>query len=239
MLGLVPQDLAVYGDLTARENLVFFGEIYDVSSKEIEQRIERVLRQVGLEPHADQYVRTFSGGMKRRLNFGVALIHEPRLLILDEPTVGVDPQSRSHILDCVRQLATDGVGVIYASHYMEEVEAVCERVAVLDHGKLLALGTLEELVDTSQADVDVRVAASQADLKHSLAGLANVVATNGHESLAVIKRERKTATGLGTRRIAKVVDALAAADFEILSIETGQQNLETFFLERTGRTLRD
>jgi ABC-2 type transport system ATP-binding protein len=239
MLGLVPQDLAVYVDLTARENLAFFGQIYDVPTEELERRIERVLHQVGLESNADQYVRTFSGGMKRRLNFGVALIHEPRLLILDEPTVGVDPQSRSHILDCVRQLGTEGVSVIYASHYMEEVEAVCERVAVLDHGKLLALGTLEELVGTSQADVDVRVAASQADLKHSLAGLANVVATNGHESLAVIKRERKTATGLGTRRIAKVVDALAAADFEILSIETGQQNLETFFLERTGRTLRD
>ncbi len=239
MLGLVPQDLAIYADLTARENLAFFGQIYDIPGPELERRIERVLHQVGLESHADQYVRTFSGGMKRRLNFGVALIHEPRLLILDEPTVGVDPQSRSHILDCVRQLAAEGVGIIYASHYMEEVEALCERVAVLDHGKLLALGTLDELIDSSHADVDLRVAASQSDLKHSLAGLADVVATNGHESLAIIKRERKTATGLGTRRIAKVVDALAAADFEILSIETGQQNLETFFLERTGRTLRD
>jgi ABC-2 type transport system ATP-binding protein len=146
MLGVVPQDLAIYSDLTARENLNFFGQIYDVGGAELEWRIERVLGQVGLESHADQFVRTFSGGMKRRLNLGVALIHEPQLLILDEPTVGIDPQSRSHILDCVRQLADDGVGVIYASHYMEEVEAICRRVAIIDQGKLLALGTLDELI---------------------------------------------------------------------------------------------
>ncbi len=154
MLGVVPQDLAIYADLTARENLEFFGEMYDVPRAELERRIERVLGQVGLEPHADQYVRTFSGGMKRRLNFGMALIHQPRLVILDEPTVGVDPQSRSHILDCVRQLAAEGVAVIYASHYMEEVEALCQRVAVIDHGKLLAVGTLEELLGPSRQNLE-------------------------------------------------------------------------------------
>jgi ABC-2 type transport system ATP-binding protein len=154
MLGVVPQDLAIYAEMTARENLEFFGELYNVPGTELERRIERVLGQVGLESHADQYVRTFSGGMKRRLNFGVALIHEPRLVILDEPTVGVDPQSRSHILDCVRQLASQGVGVIYASHYMEEVEAICRRVAVIDHGKLLAEGTLEELLGPSRQNLE-------------------------------------------------------------------------------------
>jgi ABC-2 type transport system ATP-binding protein len=128
--------------------------MYDVPGAELQGRIERVLGQIGLASHADQYVRTFSGGMKRRLNFGVALIHEPRLVILDEPTVGVDPQSRSHILDCVRQLAADGVGVIYASHYMEEVEALCRRVAVIDHGKLLAEGTLEELLGSSRQNLE-------------------------------------------------------------------------------------
>jgi ABC-2 type transport system ATP-binding protein len=154
MLGVVPQDLAIYVDLTARENLEFFGEMYDVPGAELQGRIERVLGQIGLASHADQYVRTFSGGMKRRLNFGVALIHEPRLVILDEPTVGVDPQSRSHILDCVRQLAAEGVGVIYASHYMEEVEALCQRVAVIDQGKLLAEGTLEELLGDSRQNLE-------------------------------------------------------------------------------------
>ena len=154
MLGVVPQDLAIYVDLTARENLEFFGELYDVPGAELQARIERVLGQIGLESHADQYVRTFSGGMKRRLNFGMALIHEPRLVILDEPTVGVDPQSRSHILDCVRQLAAEGVGVIYASHYMEEVEALCQRVGIIDQGKLLAEGTLEELLGPSRQNLE-------------------------------------------------------------------------------------
>jgi ABC-2 type transport system ATP-binding protein len=207
---------------------------------ELDRRIERVLEQIGLESHANQFVRTFSGGMKRRLNLGVALIHEPRLLVLDEPTVGIDPQSRSHILDCVRQLAAEGVAVIYASHYMEEVEALCQRVAIIDHGKLLALGTLDELVDTSHADVSLRVAAREADLQHwPLTGLAEVVATNGQESRVVIPRERKAVAGLAARRLAKVLDVLAEAGVEILSIETRQQNLESLFLERTGRKLRD
>jgi ABC-2 type transport system ATP-binding protein len=153
-LGVVPQDLAIYADLTAHENLRFFGELYDVPGAELQRRIERVLGQIGLASHADQYVRTFSGGMKRRLNFGIALIHQPRLVILDEPTVGVDPQSRSHILDCIRQLAAEGVGVIYASHYMEEVEAICQRVAIIDQGKLLAAGTLEELLGESRQNLE-------------------------------------------------------------------------------------
>jgi ABC-2 type transport system ATP-binding protein len=235
----VPQELAIYGDLTARENLDFFGQIYDIPGAELERRIERVLQQVGLVSHADQFVRTFSGGMKRRLNLGLALIHEPGLLILDEPTVGIDPQSRAHILDCVRQLAADGVGVIYASHYMEEVEALCQRVAIIDHGKLLALGTLDELIDPSNAEVSLRVAAPQAGLKLRLADLAKVAATNGHESRVIIRRERKAVAGLVTRRLAKVVDVLAAAAVEILSIETHRQNLESLFLELTGRKLRD
>src|SRR5262245_28163715 len=130
ILGVVPQDVAVYSDLTARENLEFFGEIYGLSGDDLKQRIERVLKDVGLTSQADHFVHTYSGGMKRRLNFGVALLHDPRLVILDEPTVGVDPQSRSHLLECVRQLAAGGVAVIYASHYMEEIEAICQRIAV-------------------------------------------------------------------------------------------------------------
>ena len=239
ILGVVPQDLAIYADLTARENLDFFGQIYGIRGAELERRIQRVLDQTGLTAHAAQLVRTFSGGMKRRLNFGVALLHDPRLVILDEPTVGVDPQSRSHLLECIKQLAAGGVGVIYASHYMEEVETICQRVAIIDHGKLLAQGTLEELIDTSHADLYIRVAASEAELKHRLLGLADVVAINGHESQAVIKRERKAAPGVITGRLAKVVDVLAAQGVEILSIETRQHNLERLFLELTGRKLRD
>ena len=238
MLGVVPQDLAIYSELTARENLQFFGEIYGLSGRELKRRIERVLGQIGLEVQADQYVRTFSGGMKRRLNFGVALIHEPRLVILDEPTVGIDPQSRSHILEGIRQLADGGVGVIYASHYMEEVEAICRRVAVIDHGKLLALGTLDELIDKASSDLHVRVGAARADLERRLVGLAEVVAVNARESWVVIRRERHV-PGATTRRLSKVADLLVAAGIDILSVETREQNLESLFLEMTGRTLRD
>lgn len=239
LLGVVPQDLAVYSDLTARENLEFFGDIYGVPGAERRRRIERVLAQIGLQSHADQYVRTFSGGMKRRLNFGIALIHEPRFVILDEPTVGIDPQSRSHILDCVRQLADDGVGVIYASHYMEEVEAICQKVAIIDHGRLLAHGTIDELIDKSRTDLFLRVAGQQSKLKHQLQGLADVVATGGDESRVVIRHAGQALPSVVAGRMAHVVELLEAADFEILSIETHKPSLERLFLKLTGRQLRD
>jgi ABC-2 type transport system ATP-binding protein len=239
LLGVVPQDLAIYSDLTAAENLDFFGGIYGLRGGDLRRRIERVLEQIGLTAHADQYVTTFSGGMKRRLNFGVAVLHDPKFVILDEPTVGVDPQSRSHLLECVKQLAAAGVGVIYASHYMEEVEAICQQVAIIDNGKILAQGTLGELLDKSQADLYVRVAAPAADVKQRLQGLADVIATNDHESQAVVTRERKAAPGAVTGRLAKVLEALAAAQVDVLSIETREHNLERLFLELTGKRLRD
>lgn len=238
-LGVVPQDLAVYSDLTARENLEFFGDVYGVPDSVLKQRIKRVLAQVGLQSHADQYVRTFSGGMKRRLNFGVALMHEPRFVILDEPTVGIDPQSRSHILDCVRQLADDGVGVIYASHYMEEVEAICHKVAIVDHGRLLAQGTLDELIDKSRTDLFLRVAAPVPELKNRLGGLADVFATGGDGSRVVIKSDGQALPGVLAGRLAHVVELLETDGFEILAIETQKPSLERLFLELTGRQLRD
>ena len=239
ILGVVPQDLAIYSDLTAAENLDFFGGIYGLRGADLKNRIQRVLEQTGLTSHANQFVKTFSGGMKRRLNFGAALLHDPRCVILDEPTVGVDPQSRSHLLECVKQLAADGVGVIYASHYMEEVEAICRRVAIIDHGKILAQGTIEELLDKSHADLYIRVAASESELKQRLQGLAEVQATNSHESQAVIPRERKSAPGAVTGRLAKVLEALVAAKLDVVSVETREHNLERLFLELTGRKLRD
>jgi ABC-2 type transport system ATP-binding protein len=239
MLGVVPQDLAIYADLTARENLAFFGQVYGIRGAELERRIERVLSQVGLKSHADRCVRTFSGGMKRRLNIGVALMHNPRFVIFDEPTVGIDPQSRSHILECVRQLASDGVGVIYASHYMEEVEAICQQVAIIDHGRLLAQGTLEELIDQSHTELSVRVAASETDLKQRLRGLAEVSPAGRAESRAVIRSQRNDAPAAATRRLARLLEVLAGAGVEVLAIDIQKQNLERLFLELTGRRLRD
>ena len=239
MLGVVPQDLAVYADLTARENLSFFGGIYGVGGVTLERRIGRVLAQVGLEAHANRPVRVFSGGMKRRLNIGVALIHDPRFVIFDEPTVGIDPQSRSHILDCVRQLSAEGAGVIYASHYMEEVEAVCQRVAIIDRGRMLAQGTLDELIDESRTELSVRVAATEVALQPRLLGLADVMAAGGSESRAVIRSDRNSSPAAATRRLARVLDVLAGGGFEVLSVDIHKQNLERLFLELTGRKLRD
>jgi len=238
-LGVVPQDLAIYADLTAKENLDFFGGIYGLREADLAQRIALVLEQTGLTSHADQYVRTFSGGMKRRLNFGVGVLHGPRLVILDEPTVGVDSQSRSHLLECVRQLAADGVGVIYASHYMEEVQSICRRVAIIDQGKILVQGTLEELLDKTHADLYVRVAAPEQKLKQTLDGIAQVVAVSDRESQAIVERERKAAPGVVTERLAKVLDALAIARLDVLSIETREYTLERLFLKLTGQKLRD
>ena len=239
MLGVVPQDLAIYPDLTATENLSFFGKIYRLRGADLERRVQEVIELIGLGPYANHYVRTYSGGMKRRLNFGVALLHDPKFVILDEPTVGIDPQSRTHLLECVKQLAARGVGVIYASHYMEEVEAICRRVAIIDHGRMLVCGTLDELLDRSHSDVYLRVSAPALTLKPLLPEYAKVDSINGDESYVIIEREQHAAAGGMTSRLAVVLAALAAAGLDVVSTETREHNLERLFLELTGRTLRD
>ena len=142
LIGIVPQDLAIYPDLTARENLLFFGKLYGIGGQELSRRVDEVLDVVALIDRAADRTGAFSGGMKRRLNLGAALIHRPRILFLDEPTVGVDPQSRNHIFEGVRRLNAAGTTIIYTSHYMEEVQALCTRVGILDHGRLIACDSL-------------------------------------------------------------------------------------------------
>ena len=173
-LGVVPQDLAIYPELTATENLQFFGRLYGIKGKILSDRIQAALERVGLTGRADDPAGTYSGGMKRRLNFACALLHHPRLLILDEPTVGVDPQSRSHLLACVRDLNAEGVAVIYASHYMEEVQTLCERVAIMDHGKILAMDTLNNLLGRMSADLILRISKPPSNVARQLSQLAEV-----------------------------------------------------------------
>src|SRR6516162_6580810 len=156
-IGIVPQELALYGELTARENLSFFGELYGISGPDLHRRVARILAAIGLEDKAGERVRTFSGGMKRRLNLGVALVHGPRLLLLDEPTVGVDPQSRNHIFEEVRRLNGAGLTVIYTSHYMEEVQALCGRIGIMDRGRLAACDTLPRLLQLLPGAIRFRV----------------------------------------------------------------------------------
>ena len=142
---MVPQELALYDDLTARENLAFWGQMYGLSGKALKTRIDEVLEQIGLTDKANQRVKTYSGGMKRRVNIGVGLLHKPRLLFMDEPTVGIDPQSRRAILDSVKELNRQGMTVLYTTHYMEEAQELSDRVGIIDHGELIALGTQAEL----------------------------------------------------------------------------------------------
>ena len=175
LIGVVPQELALYGELTARENLGFFGELYGIRGPELKRRVGRILAAIGLEDKAGDRVSTFSGGMKRRLNLGIALVHGPRLLLLDEPTVGVDPQSRNHIFEEVRRLNGEGMTLVYTSHYMEEVQALCGRIGIMDHGRLQACDTLPRLLQILPGAIRFTVASMTPTLREQLRNLPGAV----------------------------------------------------------------
>jgi ABC-2 type transport system ATP-binding protein len=227
-LGLVPQDLALFEELSADQNLRYFGSLYGLRGGALADRVVWALGIVGLADRARDPVRQYSGGMKRRLNIAAGLLHRPELLVLDEPTVGVDPQSRNHIFETVRALHADGMTVIYTSHYMEEVEALCTRVAIMDAGEIRALGTIGELVAQHAGrgielelagDVDVAVRAARAH--------------------AEVARTGSVLRVLPAAGIAPVIAAIEGAGATIARIESRQANLETAFLALTGRALRD
>lgn len=240
LLGIAPQELAIYPDFSARENLEFFGKLYGLRGVELRTRCDEVLEQIGLTQNADSYSGQFSGGMKRRLNFGIALIHRPTLLILDEPTVGVDPQSRSYLLECVRQEAARGTAVIYASHYMEEVSVLCHRVAILDHGTMLAMGRLDDLLGQMQQELTLRVRHLSDAARERL---RDFVEPSGggitDEARLFLKSNNGQSNDVLLVELRRVLDILAAENGELVSVETHQSNLERLFLELTGRSLRD
>jgi ABC-2 type transport system ATP-binding protein len=239
LFGVVPQELAIYPDLTAIQNLRFFGGLNGLQGQRLKQRVDAVLELTGLTKNADHTPATFSGGMSRRLNFGIALLHEPKFVVLDEPTVGIDPQSRSNLLDCVRDLAKRGVGVLYASHYMEEVEAVCDRVAIIDHGRLLKQGTINELLDRTRIELCLRVASLPPDLVTKLAGVADV-RTDLDGKVSILIRENlddRQDDHPGQLRVA--LEILENAKIPLLEVKTQETSLETLFLSLTGRKLRD
>ena len=233
-LGIVPQDLAVYPDLTALENLQFFGRLYGIRGAVLDERTNQILKQIGLTERKHHAVRTYSGGMKRRLNFGVALMHQPRILMLDEPTVGVDPQSRSHLLDCVRDLVTDGVGVIYASHYMEEVEAICSRVVIVDHGRAVAADSVDHLLNQIPAGIRLHVS-DPSPAAAELEPLCQI----GNPSTDGAELELESGDVPLERRLFHVLEILNRHDVHVHRIETEAANLERLFLKLTGHSLRD
>ena len=256
-LGVVPQDLAVYPDLTARQNLHFFGTLQGLSGADLERRVADALARTGLTGRADDRPEHYSGGMKRRLNFGCALLHDPAVLILDEPTVGVDPQSRAHLLSAVRDLAAGGTAVVYASHYMEEVEAVCDRVAVVDAGRVLAAGRIDELLARLDSTLRLRVApppgagagAGGFDpatlLPPGLAGLFDVTPREAGLVELTLPKSRLDETGGGgdaktlSGVLAPTLEHVRRAGGRLEAVHTDEPDLDRLFLELTGRGLRD
>jgi ABC-2 type transport system ATP-binding protein len=233
-VGLVTQEITIFEDLTAWENLAFFAGLYGLKKPLLQERIRETLAFAGLTEHAHRRPRKFSGGMKRRLNLACALTHRPELLFMDEPTVGIDPQSRNHILESVRALRDSGTTIIYTSHYMEEVQAIASRVAIMDNGHVIALGTIDELVERIQYEehVSVEVGAPTAELADELRRIGGVkeVTRDGARLLIVSQA--------GTGNLDKVI-ACAQKAGGVRSIAAEKPTLENVFLTLTGKSLRD
>jgi ABC-2 type transport system ATP-binding protein len=239
-IGVVPQDIALYPTISAIDNLLFWGRMYGLSGKELRQKTDEVLEIIDLKDRAKEPVETFSGGMKRRVNIGAALLHEPELLIMDEPTVGIDPQSRNHILETVKMLNGQGMSIIYTSHYMEEVEYLCSRVGIIDHGELIALGTKNELCEGGLGVSCIKVSAQEEKLsKVSQDVEERLTRIDGVERITIEGGQISIFAKQANPLVGEIVNALIPLGLEIGSIEIQEANLETIFLQLTGRKLRD
>jgi ABC-2 type transport system ATP-binding protein len=262
LIGVVPQDLAVYGSLTAAENLRFFGELYGLGGGLLDGRVQEILDAVGLADRAGERVQTYSGGMKRRLNLGAALVHGPRLLLLDEPTVGVDTQSRNHIFEEVRRRNRAGLTVIYTSHYMEEVQALCTRIGIIDQGLLQACDTLPRLLQLLRGRIGFRVARLSEEFRqrvrelpgctlHEQGGdvsgaLTDQECTDVQQGPGLVKRPPVKGGGLMELEcsdvqgsLVRLVALLSETKVDLLHLQTEEPDLERVFLHLTGRNLRD
>ena len=234
-IGLVPQDLAIYPELSARDNLRFFGQLQGLHGADLKTRVQEVLEVIGLADRAKEASKKFSGGMKRRLNIGVGLLHAPALLILDEPTVGVDPQSRNSILESVERLSTEGMAVLFTTHYMEEAERLCDRIAIIDGGRVQAEGTRDELVDLTGGVDTIRLVGS-GELAAAEGALSPIPAVQ-----QVIRDRGElvlTVQGAPTA-IAGIVSAATGAGMTLRDVEIARPDLESVFLHLTGKALRD
>jgi len=234
-IGYVPQEITLYEKLSAYDNLVFFGQAYGVAGNDLKRRIGEVLEKTGLRDRARDEVQTYSGGMKRRINIAAAMLHRPKLLILDEPTVGIDPQSRNHILESVRTLNRMGSTIVYTTHYMEEVEAISTRIGILDHGRLIAEGTKEELV---------RQLAREEKLVIATDGVSPeaVEELRGHRQVERVDVEGNDITVYlqsASTYLQDILFILSNHQVRIRTLNRVEPDLETVFLALTGRTLRD
>ena len=233
-IGLVTQEITVFTELSAAENLRYFGGLYGLRGAELTANVNEMLEFVGLSDRAKKKPGTFSGGMQRRLNIACALVHKPKLVIMDEPTVGIDPQSRNHILDSVKEIAKNGTTVIYTSHYMEEVEAICARVAIMDMGRVITEGTLTELVGRILHEQKVRLTA----LVPSDALTADLKAISGVKDVTAIGNAYTITSAADSGNVSRIME-IAGRHGGVSSFTEEKPNLENVFLTLTGKKLRD
>ena len=235
IMGLVPQDLAIYSNLSAKDNVLFFGRLYGLKGKKLKDRAEEALEFVGLQDREYEKSKKFSGGMKRRLNIACAIVHQPKIIILDEPTVGIDPQSRNHILESIKELNRRGSTIIYTSHYMEEAESLCHRVGIIGNGKLIALGTKQELKDILAEDEKLLIKINTP----SFNAADDIKKMRGIKSAAYRDDVLEIITTNGQQQLQDILFTLAKHDVKIKSFNIIEPDLESLFLSLTGKNLRD
>ncbi|GFZ33271.1 antibiotic ABC transporter ATP-binding protein [Clostridium zeae] len=234
-IGIVPQNIAIFNDLKAYENVEFFGKLYGLRGSILKSRVEEALEFTGLLDRKKDYPDKYSGGMQRRLNIACAIVHKPKLIIMDEPTVGIDPQSRNHILDSVRQLNKSGSTVIYTSHYMEEIEELCSDITIMDRGKVIAKGTKDEL--KSLIDVDEKVTVTLSNVNYTM--IEQIKRISGVMDCVLEDRKLTVISQKGSKNLSRIIDSINNSSSEIVGIDVDKPSLEGVFLTLTGRKLRD
>lgn len=233
-LGVVPQEIALYEDLSAFENLVFWGKLYGIKGKALEAKIDELLKMMGLFDRKKHKVKTYSGGMKRRINIAAALLHDPEIVFMDEPTVGIDPQSRNLIFEVIEQLHTKGLSMIYTTHYMEEAERLCDRIGIIDEGKILREGTLAELRKASSIKEEINLKFSNPE-KNELLNLKEK-----HDSNLILTEDELTlSSNQSDSDLPILIQDCITSQLKIENISISKVNLESIFLELTGKSLRD
>lgn len=234
-LGVVPQDLALYEELSAEQNARFFTSLYGLRGEKLDAAVEEALTFAGLSDRRKDKVKTFSGGMKRRLNIACAIAHHPELVVMDEPTVGIDPQSRNHILNSIKKLQQNGMTVLYTTHYMEEVEAISSRIIIIDHGKIIAEGTKEKLKEDVQSEKHYHIELEEgtsvsAERFYSIEGVKEAKSSDGQIDIVTLR---------GVENLDRVISLISDTGARIRNITSEEASLETVFLKLTGRKLRD